>query len=225
MRSPRPCGGTPILMRTGKRRSASRTACRTTLNVPPNGYPVGWRAEDAGLGAPGGRGRRSRHYHRRPTGGGAAWARRPNQPGSVAGGTPQDIFRLSRTIDELVGAMEESRGPYLWPALRAPRNGDTIGGIFAPTAAHNVLSRQIRTRPMARNARAAALALHRFGLGPRAGAIEAIAPDPQGALMAELDRPGPGLVAADLPGSGAANRAVFEFNAERNAKEKLARQR
>ena len=78
---------------------------------------------------------------------------------------------------------------------------------------------------MAREARAAALALHRFGLGPRAGAIEAIAPDPQGALLAELDRPGAGLVAAaDLPSSGAANRAVFEFNAERNAKDKLARQ-
>jgi uncharacterized protein (DUF1800 family) len=79
---------------------------------------------------------------------------------------------------------------------------------------------------MARDARPAALALHRFGLGPRAGAIEAIKSDPQGALMAELDQPAAGLVAAgDLPSSGAANRAVFEFNAERNAKDKLARQR
>jgi uncharacterized protein (DUF1800 family) len=79
---------------------------------------------------------------------------------------------------------------------------------------------------MARNARAAALALHRFGLGPRAGAIEAIVSDPQGGLMVELDRSGAGLVAAaDLPSSGTANRAVFEFNAERNAKDKLARQR
>jgi uncharacterized protein (DUF1800 family) len=77
---------------------------------------------------------------------------------------------------------------------------------------------------MTRDPRAAALALHRFGLGPRAGTIEAIASDPRGALMAELDQPGAGLVAAaDLPSSGAANRAVFEFNAERNAKEKLAR--
>src|SRR5207302_9682238 len=80
-------------------------------------------------------------------------------------------------------------------------------------------------RPMTRDARAAALALHRFGLGPRAGAIEAIASDPQGALMAELDRPGAGLVASDLPSSSAANRAVFEYNAERNAKEKLALRR
>src|SRR5580704_4791707 len=79
---------------------------------------------------------------------------------------------------------------------------------------------------MARDARAAALALHRFGLGPRAGAIEAIVSDPRGALIDELDRPAAGLVAAgDLPSSGAANRAVFEFNAERNAKDKLARQR
>ena len=76
---------------------------------------------------------------------------------------------------------------------------------------------------MARDARAAALALHRFGLGPRAGAIEAIVSDPRGALIDELDQPAAGLVAtADLPSSGAANRAVFEFNAERNAKEKLA---
>ena len=77
---------------------------------------------------------------------------------------------------------------------------------------------------MARDMRAAALALHRFGLGPRAGAIEAIASDPRGALTAELDRPGVALVAAAaLPSSGAANRAVFEYNAERNAKDKLAR--
>src|SRR5689334_12634938 len=79
---------------------------------------------------------------------------------------------------------------------------------------------------MTRDMRAAALALHRFGLGPRAGAIEAIASDPQGALVAELDRPGAGLLAAaDLASSAAAQRAVFEYNAERNAKDKLARQR
>ena len=77
---------------------------------------------------------------------------------------------------------------------------------------------------MTLDARAAALALHRFGLGPRAGTIEAIASDPRGALVAELERPGGALVAAaDLPSSGAANRAVFEYNAERNAKDKLAR--
>ena len=79
---------------------------------------------------------------------------------------------------------------------------------------------------MARDTRAAALALHRFGLGPRAGAIDALASDPRGALMAELDQPGAGLIAAaGLPSSGAANRAVFEFNAERNAKDKLERRR
>jgi uncharacterized protein (DUF1800 family) len=79
---------------------------------------------------------------------------------------------------------------------------------------------------MARDMRAAALALHRFGLGPRAGAIEAMASDPQGVLLAELDQPEAGLVVAtDLPSSGAANRAVFEYNAERNAKDKLERRR
>lgn len=79
---------------------------------------------------------------------------------------------------------------------------------------------------MAREIRAAALALHRFGLGPRSGAVEAIASDPRGALIAELDHQDAGLVAvAGLPSSGAANRAVFEYNAERNAKDKLERRR
>ena len=41
---------------------------------------------------------------------------------------------------------------------------------------------------------AAALALHRFGLGPRAGSIAAIASDPRGALLAELDQPGIGQI-------------------------------
>src|SRR5438445_272978 len=68
---------------------------------------------------------------------------------------------------------------------------------------------------MARNAQEAALALHRFGFGPRAGLIEGIADDPRGALIAELDRPGAGQITnPDLPTSGAANRAVFEYNAE-----------
>jgi uncharacterized protein (DUF1800 family) len=79
---------------------------------------------------------------------------------------------------------------------------------------------------MTRDARAAALAAHRFGLGPRADTVAEIASDPQGALLAELDRPDAGLVAdAGLRSSGAANRAVFEYNAERNAKGKLERRR
>jgi uncharacterized protein (DUF1800 family) len=77
---------------------------------------------------------------------------------------------------------------------------------------------------MARNPQEAALALHRFGFGPRAGSIEEIAADPRGAVMAELDRPGAGQITnPDLPSSGAANRAVFEFNAERNANQKRTR--
>jgi uncharacterized protein (DUF1800 family) len=79
---------------------------------------------------------------------------------------------------------------------------------------------------MACDARAAALALHRFGLGPRAGTIAAIAGDPQGALLADLDRPGAGQVAAaELPSSAAENRAAFEYVAARNAKARLARRR
>jgi uncharacterized protein (DUF1800 family) len=77
---------------------------------------------------------------------------------------------------------------------------------------------------MACDPKEAALALHRFGFGPRAGSIEAIAPDPRGAVLAELAPPGAGQIAnADLPSSGAANRAVFEYNAERAANGKRER--
>jgi uncharacterized protein (DUF1800 family) len=77
---------------------------------------------------------------------------------------------------------------------------------------------------LARDAKEAALILHRFGFGPRAGSIEAIASDPRAALLAELDKPGAGQIAnQDLPTSGAANRAVFEYNAERNANQKRVR--
>jgi len=79
---------------------------------------------------------------------------------------------------------------------------------------------------MALDPREAALALHRFGFGPRAGSIAAIAADPRGALLAELERPNAGQVAhADLPSGAAANRAVFEYNAERAANEKRERLR
>ena len=74
---------------------------------------------------------------------------------------------------------------------------------------------------MACNPREAALALHRFGFGPRTGSIDAIADDPRGALLAELEQPNVGQIAqTDLPSSSAANRAVFEYNAERNANQK-----
>jgi uncharacterized protein (DUF1800 family) len=46
----------------------------------------------------------------------------------------------------------------------------------------------------ARGKEAAALALHRFGFGPAADSIAAIAADPQGALLADLERPQAGLV-------------------------------
>jgi len=69
----------------------------------------------------------------------------------------------------------------------------------------------------------AALALHRFGFGPVRDSIATIAEDPRGALLADLDRPGAGRVAAaNLPNSGQAARALFEFRAEQQAKEKLA---
>jgi uncharacterized protein (DUF1800 family) len=58
----------------------------------------------------------------------------------------------------------------------------------------------------------ASLALSRFGLGPRTGSIAAIASDPRGALIAELDRPGAGQITnTDLMSSGVAARTAFAF--------------
>src|SRR5215208_1839478 len=71
-----------------------------------------------------------------------------------------------------------------------------------------------------------ALALHRFGMGPRAGSIAAIAADPRGALLAELDRTDVGRVAdAGLMTSAQASRAVFEFRQERQARAKVDAER
>ena len=79
---------------------------------------------------------------------------------------------------------------------------------------------------MALDPKGAALALHRFGFGPRPGLISAVASDPRGALLAELDRPNAGqIVDSTLQSAAAENRAVFEFNAERAARDKLARLR
>jgi uncharacterized protein (DUF1800 family) len=70
----------------------------------------------------------------------------------------------------------------------------------------------------------AALALHRFGMGPRAGAIATIASDPRGALIAELDRRGAGRIDnADLRSSGIAARATFEFQRARRLERRAER--
>src|SRR5260370_21005918 len=79
---------------------------------------------------------------------------------------------------------------------------------------------------MALDPKGAALALHRFGFGPKAGSIAALAPDPLGALLADLDAPNAGrIVNTDLPSSGAEARALFENNAERLAEAKLEQKR
>src|SRR5579864_61357 len=95
-------------------------------------------------------------------------------------------------------------------------------GIFRRR--HPIMSNRVKAAVMARNPEKAALALHRFGFGPRAGTIAAIASDPQAALKAELDRPNAGQIDGPrLPSSDSAFRSVFEFNAARNARAKLAR--
>ncbi len=75
-----------------------------------------------------------------------------------------------------------------------------------------------------RGKQAAALALHRFGFGPAGAAIAAIANDPRGALLADLEGPRAGqLATANLPSSPQAVRAVFAFHAEQRARQKLAK--
>jgi uncharacterized protein (DUF1800 family) len=66
----------------------------------------------------------------------------------------------------------------------------------------------------------AALALHRFGMGPRPGSIARLASDPRGALLAELARPETALITdPDLLPSAAASRAAFDDNAARRARQ------
>jgi uncharacterized protein (DUF1800 family) len=64
----------------------------------------------------------------------------------------------------------------------------------------------------------AALALHRFGLGPKAGSIAAMASDPRGALIADLDRPNAGQIDdPELLTTAEAARAAFDFRQVRKA--------
>ena len=58
----------------------------------------------------------------------------------------------------------------------------------------------------------AVFALHRFGLGPRAGSLAAMRGDPRGALIADISRPRAAQITApDLPTSAEAARAAFAF--------------
>jgi uncharacterized protein (DUF1800 family) len=69
----------------------------------------------------------------------------------------------------------------------------------------------------------AALALHRFGLGPRRNSIAQIASDPRGALIAEIERPGVGRINnPELLSASASARAAFEARSERRAQTILA---
>src|SRR6266545_33733 len=66
----------------------------------------------------------------------------------------------------------------------------------------------------------ATLALHRFGLGPKPGSIAAVSSDPRGALLAEIERPGAGLIVdAGLLNSSKAAMAAFNFRQERQARQ------
>src|SRR5215813_6767523 len=97
-----------------------------------------------------------------------------------------------------------------------------IGHPFAQHLRSDLVRAQVCVLGPAEKARAA-LALHRFGMGPRPGSIAAIQADPLGALLAELDRGHAGEVSApSLPSSAQAFRTVADANAERQARRIVA---
>jgi uncharacterized protein (DUF1800 family) len=67
----------------------------------------------------------------------------------------------------------------------------------------------------------AALGLHRFGFGPVRGNLDAIASDPRGAILADIDPSRAKAAGEGLPDSGTAARAIFDFRAEQRAEKKL----
>jgi uncharacterized protein (DUF1800 family) len=70
----------------------------------------------------------------------------------------------------------------------------------------------------------AVFALHRFGLGPRAGSLGAMRGDPRGALIADISRPRAAQITApDLPTSAEAARAAFAFRQQRREQRLAAR--
>jgi uncharacterized protein (DUF1800 family) len=70
----------------------------------------------------------------------------------------------------------------------------------------------------------AAFALHRFGLGPKAGTILAIEADPRAALLADLDQADSArFPATDLLASGEAAREAFQFNLKLREARRAAR--
>jgi uncharacterized protein (DUF1800 family) len=70
----------------------------------------------------------------------------------------------------------------------------------------------------------AALALHRFGLGPRPHTIRAIASDPQAALLAELERPRAGQV-TDVSSLFSSDAAARQYLKDRVARKNALRAR
>lgn len=68
----------------------------------------------------------------------------------------------------------------------------------------------------------AALALHRFGMGPRPGDIDKIANDPRGALLSELRAGVKTLTDPALVDSGRAARDAFAFQQQQKAEREAA---
>ena len=100
-----------------------------------------------------------------------------------------------------------------------------ILGSWTDGLGRRVTASYLPGRAMSSAAKTEALmVLHRFGMGPRPGSITAIESDPRGALIAELERPFAGEIAADeLPSSAKAYRAVTDAYAKRQAKARVAK--
>ena len=99
-----------------------------------------------------------------------------------------------------------------------------LGQIFLAVQGSDAINR--RNTVMTLDPRGAALALHRFGFGPRPSTLTTISSDPRGAILAELDKPNAGMIPdAGLMSSGAASRMTSDFIAERAAKQKLETKR
>jgi uncharacterized protein (DUF1800 family) len=87
-------------------------------------------------------------------------------------------------------------------------------GSVAAFSEESVSATPVSSNPKAR----AALALHRFGFGPRPGGIDALASDPRGAVLAELKRGAGRITDPELPSGPDAARSAFNFVRQRLAK-------
>src|SRR5215813_14885680 len=139
---------------------------------------------------------------------GQRWQDRPHSPGAPVLALSPAVAWLGVSTGRAHAACVVNSYLLRIVALRVVvhRSQPWVDEQLAMVAAPDLLFRICWTCAMAESPKAvAALALHRFGLGPRLGSIAAIASDPRGALLAELDSRDAGrIAAASLPTSAQA---------------------